>query len=61
MELLNKVSQDYDLSGGQIQNIKRKLMADQILFGDSFITDQLLLEYIENEFGFRTNKNKIGY
>jgi hypothetical protein len=60
-ELLNKVSQDYDLSGGQIQNIKRKLMADQILFGDSFITDQLLLEYIENEFGFRTSKNKIGY
>jgi hypothetical protein len=60
-ELLNKVCQDYDLSGGQIQNIKRKLMADQILFGDSFITDQLLLEYIENEFGFRTNKNKIGY
>jgi hypothetical protein len=60
-ELLNKLSQDYDLSGGQIQNIKRKLMADQILFGDSFITDQLLLEYIENEIRFRTNKNKIGY
>jgi hypothetical protein len=60
-ELLNKLSQDYDLSGGQIQNIKRKLMADQILFGNSFITDQLLLEYIENEIRFRTNKNKIGY
>lgn len=60
-ELLNSVSHDYDLSGGQIQNIKRKLMADQILFGNNFVTDQLILEYIENEIGFRTNKNKIGY
>ena len=60
-ELLNTVSQDYDMSGGQIQNIKRKLMADQILFGDSYITDHLLIEYIENEIGFRTGKNKIGF
>lgn len=60
-ELLNSVSHDYDLSGGQIQNIKRKLMADQILFGNNFVTDQLILEYIENEIGFRIGKNKIGY
>jgi len=60
-ELLNSVSHDYDLSGGQIQNIKRKLMADQILFGNNFVTDQLILEYIENEIGFRIGKHKIGY
>lgn len=60
-ELLNSISHDYGLSGGQIQNIKRKLMADQILFGNNFVTDQLILEYIENEIGFRIGKNKIGY
>ena len=59
--LLKTVSQDFDMSGGQIQNIKRKLMADQILFGDSYITDHLLIEYIQNEIGFRTGKNKIGF
>ena len=60
-EILKKISNDFELSGGQIQNVKRKLMADQILFGNENTTYDLLLDYIQNEIGFRQNKNKIGF
>lgn len=60
-EILKKISNDFELSGGQIQNVKRKLMADQILFGNENTPNDLLLDYIQNEIGFRQNKNKIGF
>jgi len=60
-EILKKISNDFELSGGQIQNIKRKLMADQILFGNENTPNELLLDYVQNEIGFRQNKNKIGF
>ena len=60
-EILKKISNDFELSGGQIQNVKRKLMADQILFGNENTTNDLLLDYVQNEIGFRQNKNKIGF
>ena len=59
--LLLKISQDYDLSGGQIQNIKKKLMADEILFGVNHVTEEGLSGYIRNEVGFRTGKQIIGF
>ena len=59
--LLLKISQDYDLSGGQIQNIKKKLMADEILFGVNPVTEESLSGYIRNEVGFRTGKQIIGF
>ncbi len=60
-EILKKISNDFELSGGQIQNVKRKLMADQILFGNENTPNDLLLDYVQNEIGFRQNKNKIGF
>lgn len=60
-EILKKISNDFELSGGQIQNVKRKLMADQILFGNENKPNDLLLDYVQNEIGFRQNKNKIGF
>ena len=58
---MKKISNDFELSGGQIQNVKRKLMADQILFGNENTPNDLLLDYVQNEIGFRQNKNKIGF
>lgn len=58
---LNFIAINYDLTGGQIQNIKRKLMADEILFGDVGFKADLIIEYAKAEVGFRVEKNKIGF
>jgi hypothetical protein len=58
---LKEISENYILSGGQIQNIKRKIIADQILFGDEFDETVSLITYIKTEIGFRNNKNDIGF
>jgi SpoVK/Ycf46/Vps4 family AAA+-type ATPase len=59
--LLLKISRDYELSGGQIQNIKKKFMADEILFGEIPVTEEGIMAYITNEVGFRTGKQIIGF
>lgn len=58
---LKEISRHYELSGGQIQNIKRKLMADQILFGNNGANLQSIISYVKTEIGFRGNKNHIGF
>ena len=58
---LRKISRHYELSGGQIQNIKRKLMADQILFSNDQSDSGDLISYIEMETSFRENKKCIGF
>jgi Cdc6-like AAA superfamily ATPase len=58
---LKEISENYILSGGQIQNIKRKIIADQILFSNEFDENGSLITYIKTEIGFRNHKNDIGF
>jgi SpoVK/Ycf46/Vps4 family AAA+-type ATPase len=58
---LKEISENYNLSGGQIENIKRKLIADQILFADECNEGASLITYVKTEISFRTNKDIIGF
>ena len=58
---LTDISKHYKLSGGQIQNIKRKLLADQVLFSNDSADSESLISYIKMETSFRENKNRIGF
>jgi len=58
---LKEISENYNLSGGQIQNIKRKLIADQILFGDECNEAESLSTYVKTEISFRNKKDGIGF
>lgn len=61
-ESLANVSFKYDLSGGQIQNIKKKYLVEEILFNNTNSTSDNLTEYIESEVNFRiTSKKTIGF
>lgn len=61
-ETLTEVSCKYELSGGQIQNIKKKYLVEEILFGNYNSTSNNLNDYIASEVNFRTsNKKAIGY
>ncbi|MBP6126695.1 ATP-binding protein [Flavobacterium sp.] len=61
-ESLTNVSFKYDLSGGQIQNIKKKYLVEEILFNNTNSTSDNLTEYIESEVNFRiTSKKTIGF
>jgi hypothetical protein len=61
-ESLANVSFKYDLSGGQIQNIKKKYLVEEILFNNTNSTSDNLTEYIESEVNFRTTSKKtIGF
>ena len=59
---IKNIASDFELSGSQIQNIKRKLLVDSILFDLDYSNKELLLNYIEEELGFRKkNKTEIGF
>lgn len=58
---LMEIAACYELSGGQIQNIKRKLMADQLLFSNTSQNESLFMEYVVSEVGFRSTNRKIGF
>ena len=59
---IKNIASDFELSGSQIQNIKRKLLVDSILFDLDYSNKELLLNYIEEELGFRRkNKTEIGF
>ncbi len=61
-ESLTNVSFKYDLSGGQIQNIKKKYLVEEIVFNNSNLASDNLTEYIESEVNFRiTSKKTIGF
>jgi len=60
--LLKEVSQKYLLSGGQIQNIKKKFLIDAILFAGTSNEGERLLRHVEEETQFRSGKrNMIGF
>ena len=59
---ITNIAADFELSGSQIQNIKRKLLVDSILFDLDYSNKELLLNYIEEELGFRKkDKIEIGF
>lgn len=54
------VSEKFNLSGGQIQNVIKKLNTDIIIFNMEMSVNKIM-EYCEEELNFRTNKIKIGF
>jgi AAA+ superfamily predicted ATPase len=61
-DLIKNIASEFELSGSQIHNIKRKLLVDSILFDLDYSNKELLLNYIEEELGFRKkNKTEIGF
>lgn len=59
---LKLISTQHQLSGGQIQNIKKKFVIDQLLFENNSNISKKLIHFIEEETQFRSlTKNKIGF
>ena len=59
---LRLISTQHQLSGGQIQNIKKKFVIDQLLFENNSNISNKLIDFIEEETKFRSiTKNKIGF
>lgn len=60
--ILKNVSETYELTGGQIQNLKKKWIVDSILHEINLESKIDFKKYINEEVGFRKNKNKsIGF
>jgi SpoVK/Ycf46/Vps4 family AAA+-type ATPase len=57
--LASRLSQEYDLSGGQIDNISRKHMISRVLYGDRDITYEELKGYCDEE--VIESRQKIGF
>ena len=61
-DLLAKASSDYNLTGGQIDNVKRRCLTEQLLFGTEKSNPEKFMTYIEQEMNFRkTDKAGIGF
>ena len=59
---IKSIASEFELSGSQIQNIKRKLLVDSILFDLDYSKKENILNYIEDELGFRKNdKREMGF
>jgi hypothetical protein len=60
--LLLDISSKHQLTGGQIQNLKKKFLVEQILFKNAESTEENFKNYIESELNFRKNKKRaIGF
>lgn len=60
-EFLGLISQKYRLSGGQISNVKRKLLTESLLQNCATHSEELLIEFLAKENGFRNRKTNIGF
>jgi hypothetical protein len=59
---ITEISKMYTLSGGQIQNLKKKFLVEQILFNGEDLNEEKFKLYIEEEISFRkSTKSKIGF
>ena len=54
------LAKEYDFSGGQIQNIARKLLVDELLYGTQKNIYGKLKEYCENE-KISNGRKRIGF
>lgn len=62
VKLLQDISSKYNLSGGQIQNIRKKNVVDDILYEENHNITENILRYIEEETRFRSGiQTTIGY
>ena len=62
LDILEEISERYDLSGGQIQNIKKKYLVDELLFESVHTEDYQLKKYIDSEVNFRKSTARtIGF
>jgi AAA+ superfamily predicted ATPase len=62
LENITKFGKEYNLTGGQIQNIKKKLSTDYILFDKDINALDNIEQYIKDEVYFREEqKQKIGF
>jgi hypothetical protein len=52
-DILVKASTDYDLTGGQIDNVKRRCLTEQLLFGTEKSNPAKFISYFEQEMNFR--------
>lgn len=61
-DILKNISETYELTGGQIQNLKKKWIVDSILHEINLESKMDFKKYVNEEVGFRKNKNKsIGF
>ena len=61
-DFLRKVSTDHSLTGGQIVNVKKRCVTEQLLFGSETSNPEKFLFYVEQEMNFRkTDKPGIGF
>ena len=61
-DFLRKVSADHSLTGGQIVNVKKRCVTEQLLFGSETSNPEKFLFYVEQELNFRkTDKPGIGF
>ena len=62
VKLLQDISSKYNISGGQIQNIRKKIVVDDILYEENHNITENILRYIEEETRFRSGiQTTIGY
>lgn len=61
-DILIKVSADYSLTGGQIDNVNKRCLTEQLLFATEKSNPEKFIFYIEQEINFRKNTSeKIGF
>ncbi|WP_396161507.1 ATP-binding protein [Flavobacterium sp.] len=61
-DILIKASADYSLTGGQIDNVNKRCLTEQLLFGTETSNPEKFIFYIEQEINFRKNTSeKIGF
>ncbi len=63
IETLKLVNQRFELTGGQIDNICKKIEVDTLLMGEEIVNHNYLLTLAEEEISLRNNLNKkqIGF
>ena len=60
-QIINQVAENHVLSGGQIQNIKKKYLVNSVLFNNQNKEEEFQ-KYIAEETNFRTiSRNSIGF
>jgi hypothetical protein len=61
-DILIKVSADYSLTGGQIDNVNKRCLTEQLLFATETSNPEKFIFYIEQEINFRNlDKPVIGF
>ncbi|MFZ4679355.1 MAG: AAA family ATPase [Flavobacterium sp.] len=56
-DLLAKASNDYDFTGAQIDNVKKRCLSEELLFGAEKSITEKFISYIEQEVNFRKTDN----